>query len=328
MRLLKGVVTALTPFALFAPFYANADAAADSYPNKTVRIVVPFAAGGSTDIVARLLAEKLGQEFKQQFIVENRGGAGGNLGAAAVAKSPADGYTLLMGTTGVLAVNNAIYKDAGFDAVKDFDPVSYTSLITNILVTASSNPFKTVSDLVSQAKKKPGELTFASSGSGSSTHLSGELFKALGQVNIEHVPYKGSSQALSDVLAGRVTILFDNAPSSLPFVNNGRLRAIAVTSSKRLPNLPDVPTIQEAGLQGYESLSWSGIVAPAGTPKPVIAKLSAAIDRILKTEEVKQKLAALGTETVGGSPEVFAKHIRGEREKWSRLVKDANITVN
>jgi tripartite-type tricarboxylate transporter receptor subunit TctC len=324
----NGFTAALVPLALILPITAAAQPTADDYPNKTVRIVVPFSAGGSTDIVARLLAEKLGNELKQQFIVENRGGAGGNLGAAAVARSPADGYTLLMGTTGVLAVNNAIYKDAGFDAAKDFDPVSYTSLITNVLVTAPSNPFKTTADLVNHAKQKPGELTFASSGFGSSTHLSGELFKSLGQVNLSHVPYKGSSQALSDVLAGRVTVIFDNAPSSLPFINNGRLRPLAVTGSRRLPNLPDVPTVQEAGLQGYESLSWSGIVAPAGTPKPIVAKLNSAIDRILKSEEVKQKLAALGTETVGGLPEVFARHIRGEREKWSKLVKEANITVN
>jgi tripartite-type tricarboxylate transporter receptor subunit TctC len=328
MRLWNGFTAALVPLALIIPITAAAQPTADDYPNKTVRIVVPFSAGGSTDIVARLLAEKLGNELKQQFIVENRGGAGGNLGAAAVARSPADGYTLLMGTTGVLAVNNAIYKDAGFDAAKDFDPVSYTSLITNVLVTAPSNPFKTTADLVNHAKQKPGELTFASSGFGSSTHLSGELFKSLGQVNLSHVPYKGSSQALSDVLAGRVTVIFDNAPSSLPFINSGRLRPLAVTGSRRLPNLPDVPTVQEAGLQGYESLSWSGIVAPAGTPKPIVAKLNSAIDRILKSEDVKQKLAGLGTETVGGPPEVFARHIRGEREKWSKLVKEANITVN
>lgn len=300
----------------------------DGYPNKPVRIVVPFAAGGSTDVVARLLADKLSVEFKQPFLIDNRAGASGNIGAQVVAKAPADGYTLLMGTTGVLAINGHLYKNMNYDVVKDFAPVSYTSLITNILVVPVDLPVRNVAELVALAKSKPGGLSFASSGSGSSTHLSGELFKAMAGVYILHIPYRGSPQALNDVVAGQVNMLFDNAPSSMGFIQQGKLRALAVTSSKRLPNLPDVPTLDEAGVKGYESLSWSGIVAPAATPKPVIAKLNEAIDRILKSDDIKRRLAGLGVEVVGGSPEVFARQIRTESDKWGKLIKSANITAN
>jgi tripartite-type tricarboxylate transporter receptor subunit TctC len=300
----------------------------DGYPNKPVRLIVPFAAGGSTDVVARILADKLAQEFKQPFVVENRAGAGGNIGADAVAKAPADGYTLLMGTTGVLAINNYLYKNMSYDAAKDLTPVSYTSLITNILVVPTDVPARSVAELVALAKAKPGALSFASSGAGSSTHLSGELFKAMAGIDILHIPYRGSAQALTDVVAGQVTMLFDNAPSSIGFVQQGKLRALAVTSSKRMPGLPDVPTVDEAGVKGYESLSWSGIVAPAATPRAVITKLNRSIDRILKTDEVKQKLAGLGVDPVGGPPEAFARHIRTESDKWGKLIKSANITVN
>ena len=323
-RAIPKAVLALAALALAMP----APAADDDYPAKTVKIVVPFAPGGSTDVVARILADKLGAEMKQTFIVDNRAGASGNIGADAVAKAPADGYTLLMGTTGVLAINGHLFKNLAFDPDKDFVPVSYTSLITNVLVVNPEVSARTVAELVRLAKAKPGALTFASSGSGSSTHLSGELFKALAGVDILHVPYKGSSQALIDVLSGQVTMLFDNAPSSLPFIEQGKLRALAVTSRKRLPNLPDIPTLEEAGIAGYESLSWSGIVAPTGTPRTVIARLNASIERILATDEVRRKLAALGVEPVGGPPEAFAAHIRAESDKWGKLVKSAGITVN
>ena len=302
--------------------------AQDDYPNRTVRIIVPFAPGGSTDVVARILADKLGADLKQSFVVENRAGAGGNIGADAVAKASPDGYTLLMGTTGVLAINKYLYKEMSFDPERDLVPVSYTSLITNILVVNPQVPAKTVSELVALARAKPGSLTFASSGAGSSTHLSAELFKSMAGVDILHVPYKGSSQAITDLMGGQVTMLFDNAPSSIPFVEQGKLRALAVTSTKRLPNLPDVPTLDEAGVKGYESLSWSGIMAPAGTPKRVIDKLNAAIEKILRDPDVKQRFASLGVEPVGGPPEAFSRHIRAESEKWARVVKTANITLH
>jgi len=314
--------------ALFTLAFCALAQAQDDYPNRPVRIIVPFAPGGSTDVVARVLADKLGNELKQNFVVENRAGAGGNIGADAVAKSSPDGYTLLMGTTGVLAINRYLYKDMSFDPERDLTPVSYTSLITNILVVNPQVPVKTVSELLQLARAKPGSLTFASSGAGSSTHLSAELFKSMAGVDILHVPYKGSSQALIDVMAGQVTMLFDNAPSSIPFIEQGKLRAIAVTSTKRLPNLPDIPTIDEAGVKGYESLSWSGIMAPAGTPRRVIDRLNTAIDKILRDPEVRTRFVGLGVEPVGGPPEAFARHIRAESEKWSRVVKTANITLN
>jgi tripartite-type tricarboxylate transporter receptor subunit TctC len=303
-------------------------AADDEYPNHSVKIIVPFAPGGSTDVVARILADKLGAELKQTFIVDNRTGASGNIGADVVAKSPPDGYTLLMGTTGVLAINGFLFKDLAFDPGRDFAPVSYTSLITNILVVNPDVPARTVAELIRLAKAKPGALTFASSGPGSSTHLSGELFKSLAGVDILHVPYRGSSQALIDLIAGQVTMLFDNAPSSLPFVQQGKLRALAVTSTKRLPNLPEIPTLAESGVAGYESLSWSGILAPAGTPRAVIARLNGAIERILKMEDVRKRFADLGVEPVGGTPEAFAAHIRAESDKWGKLIKTASITIN
>jgi len=315
----------LTSLALAIAPLAHAQ---DDYPNRTVRIIVPFAPGGSTDVVARILADKLGTEMKQGFIVENKPGAGGNIGADAVAKATPDGYTLLMGTTGVLAINKYLYKEMSFDPERDLAPVSYTSLITNILVVNPQVPVKSVAELVALARAKPGALTFASSGAGSSTHLSAELFKSMAGVDILHVPYKGSSQALTDVMGGQVTMLFDNAPSSIPFIEQGKLRAVAVTSTKRLPNLPDVPTLDESGVKGYESLSWSGIMAPAGTPRRVIDKLNAAIEKILRDPDVKQRFASLGVEAVGGPPEAFSRHIRAESEKWARVVKTANITLN
>lgn len=308
-------------------FGASAHAQATDYPQRAVRIVVPFAAGGSTDVVARVLAAKLAQELKQPFVVDNRAGAGGNIGADLVAKSAADGYTLLMATTGILSINEYLYKTMGYSPERDLAPVSYTSLISNILVVSPSVPASDVAELIALAKSKPGTLSFASSGAGSSTHLSGELFKVMTGTNIFHVPYRGSSQAITDVVAGQVTMLFDNAPSSMPFVQSGKLKALAVTGKKRLPNLPDVPTLDEAGVPGYESLSWSGIVAPAGTPDAVVRKLNQAIDRILKMEDVRQRFAALGVTPVGGPPEAFAHQIKTETEKWGKLIKSAHIVI-
>jgi tripartite-type tricarboxylate transporter receptor subunit TctC len=306
---------------------ALAHAQPADYPQRPVRIVVPFAAGGSTDVVARVLADKLAQELKQPFVVDNRAGAGGNIGADAVAKSAPDGYTLLMATTGILSINQFIYKSMSYDAARDLVPVSYTSLISNILVVAPSVPAGSVAELTALAKSKPGTLSFASSGAGSSTHLSGELFKAMTGAQIFHVPYRGSAQALTDVASGQVTMLFDNAPSSMAFVQTGKLKALAVTSKKRLPGLPDVPTLDEAGVTGYESLSWSGIVAPTGTPEAVVRKLNQAIDRILKMEDVRQRFAALGVEPVGGPPEAFTRQIKTETDKWGKLIKSAGIVV-
>lgn len=324
MKMLTGVaavlLTTLPMAALAGP--------EDTYPDKAVRIVVPFAAGGSTDVVARILAEKLQAQFKQPFVVDNRAGASGNIGAELVAKAPADGYTLLMGATGILSINDHLYGKLNYNAQKDFVPVAYATENANILVVSPSLPVKDVSSLVSLAKSKPGTLSFASSGPGSSTHLSGELFKSMAGLNLLHVPYKGSSAALTDLLGGNVSMLFDNAPSSIGFVQQGKLRALAVTSRQRIPGLPNVPTLDEAGIKGYESLSWSGVVAPAGTPRPIVMKLNRAIDQILKSDDVRNKLVQLGVEPVGGTPEDFARLIQAEHTKWGTVIKTADIKLN
>ena len=305
---------------------------AQGYPSKPLRIVVPFAPGGSTDIVARILAEKLAAPLGQSVVVDNRAGAAGNIGAEAVAKAAPDGYTLLMATTGVMAINNALYKNMTYDAAKDLEPVSYTTSITNVLTVPLEIPAKNVAELVALAKAQPGKLSFASSGAGSSTHLSGELFKSMAGIDVLHIPYKGSGQALIDLMAGRVSMIFDNMPSVLPYIRGGKLRGLGVTGAKRSAAMPELPTIAEAGgsinLAGYESLSWSGIAVPAGTPKDIVLRLNRDIGTVLSMSEVRQKLTELGADPVGGPPDAFAAHVRTEREKWGRLIRERNIVVN
>jgi tripartite-type tricarboxylate transporter receptor subunit TctC len=299
------------------------------YPNKPLRLVVPFAPGGSTDIFARLLAERAQGPLGQPVVVENRSGAAGNLGANEVAKgAPADGYTLLMATTGVMAINNALYKNMTYDAAKDLEPVLFVASITNVLIVPPDLPAKNVRDLVAMAKKEPGKLSFASSGAGSSTHMSAELFKAMSGTDILHVPYKGSGQAMPDLMSGRVQLMFENAPGAVSHIKAGKLRALAQTGMKRSPALPDVPTVDEAGVKGYESLSWSGIAVAAGTPKAVIDRLNKDLNAVLAQPEMRQKIEEQGAEVVGGSPEAFRKHVEAERAKWSRLIQTNNIVVN
>ncbi len=302
--------------------------AQDRYPQKTIRIVVPFAPGGSTDIFARLVGERLSQSLGQPVIIENRAGASGNIGAEAVAKSAPDGHTLLMATTGVMAINNSLFKGMTYDAAKDFEPVVFIASITNVLAVPNDLPAKSVAELVALAKKEPGKLSFASSGAGSSTHLSAELFKSMAGVDVVHIPFKGSGQALIDVVAGRVSMIFDNMPSALPHIKGGKLRALGVTGSRRSGELPEVPTIAEAGVPGYESLSWSGFAVPAGTPREIVQRLNRESGAILATPEMKQKLVEQGADAIGGPPEAFATHIRAEREKRGRLVRERGIVVN
>jgi len=296
-------------------------AAFAQYPNKPIKIVVPFLAGGTTDIMARAVAADLQKAFGQAVVVENRAGAGGNIGADAVAKSAPDGYTFLMGTVGTHAINMALYTKMPYDAVKDFAPVSLVAAVPNILVATPSFPVNSVKELIDLVKKEDGKLTFASSGSGTSIHLSGELFKQLAGVQMTHVPYKGSSAALPDVMSGQVNVMFDNAPSVMPHIKGGKLKAIAVTSSKRAPALPNVPTIAESGLPGFEASSWFGLLAPAGTPKEIVDKVSAQIQKMLQTPEMKERLASQGADGVGNTPEQFAAHIKTEIDKWAKVVK-------
>ena len=296
-------------------------AAFAQYPNKPIKIIVPFLAGGTTDIMARAVAADLQKAFGQAVVVENRAGAGGNIGADAVAKSAPDGYTFLMGTVGTHAINMVLYTKMPYDAVKDFAPVSLVAAVPNILVATPSFPVNSVKELIDLAKKEDGKLTFASSGSGTSIHLSGELFKQLAGVQMTHVPYKGSSAALPDVMSGQVNVMFDNAPSVMPHIKGGKLKAIAVTSSKRAPALPNVPTIAESGLPGFEASSWFGLLAPAGTPKEIVDKVSAQIQKMLQIPEMKERLASQGADGVGNTPEQFAAHIKTEIDKWAKVVK-------
>lgn len=301
---------------------------AQSWPAKSVRIVVPFAPGGSTDIFARLLGERLSSTLGQPVVIDNRAGAAGNIGADAVARAAPDGYTLLMATTGVMAINQALYKNLTYDAARDLEPVAFVASITNVLIVAAESPLKSVADVLSTARQSPDNLSFASSGAGSSTHMSAELFKSMAGVKLLHVPYKGSGPALLDLIAGRVSLMFENMPGAVPHIKAGKVRALAQTGLKRTPALPEVPTVAEAGVTGYESLSWSGIALPAGSPRDVLARLNRDINSILAQPEMRQKLAEQGAEAVGGTPDAFAQHVRRERDKWGAVVRDAGIVAN
>ena len=315
---------ALACIAVFLPITASAQA----YPNKPVRLVVPFPAGGTTDILARAMAQKLSDALGQQFVVDNRPGAGGNIGADLVAKSPPDGYTLLMGTVGTQAINTSLYAKMPYDAAKDFAPVVLVAGVPNVLVAHPSVTAKTVPELVALAKAKPGSINFASSGNGTSIHLSGELFKVMTGVQMSHVPYKGSAPAITDLLGGQVQIMFDNLPSALPHIKAGKLRALAVTSSKRAPALPDLPTIAEAGVPGFEATSWFGILAPAGTPRDIVMKVNAESNKALQAADMKEKLLAQGAEAVGNTPEFFGDYIKAETTKWAKVVKESGAKVD
>jgi tripartite-type tricarboxylate transporter receptor subunit TctC len=322
MRSIRGILS----ISLF--FFACQGMAQERYPARAIRIVVPFAPGGSTDIFARLVGDRLSTALGQPVVIENRAGASGNIGAEAVARSAPDGYTLLMATTGVMAINNALFKSMTFDAAKDFEPVVYIASISNVVIVPVDLPAKTLAELIAAAKREPGKLSFASSGAGSSTHMSAELFKSMTGTDILHGPYKGSGQALPDLISGRVSMMFENAPGAVSYIKGGKVRALAVTGLKRAAALPDLPTVAEAGVPGYESLSWSGLAAPAGTSKEIVQRVNKETAEILAAAEMRSKLAEQGAEAVGGSPGQFAAHIRAEREKWSRLIRERNIVVN
>jgi len=319
------LATAAAAALSLAPLAAQAQAA---FPAKPITIIVPFSAGGTTDILARVVGQYMARDLGQTVVVDNRAGAGGNIGGQAAARAPADGYTLFIGTVGTHAINQSLYKKMPFDPIKDFAPLSRVAMVPNLLVANPSQPFKSVKEMIAYAKANPGKVNFGSAGNGSSIHLSGELFKQMTGVDMQHVPYKGSAPAVSDLIGGQISVMFDNMPSAIPHVKAGKLRALAVTTAKRSPALPDVPTIAEAGVPGYEATSWFGLLAPAGTPAPVVAKLNASILKALADPEVKKKLAEQGAEPHGEKPEQFAAFIESETLKWGKVVKESGASLD
>jgi tripartite-type tricarboxylate transporter receptor subunit TctC len=306
---------------------ANQAACAQAWPTRPVRLIVPFPAGGAADMMARGMAQRLAEELKQQIVVDNRGGAGGTSAAEAAAKSAADGYTLFFGTMGTQAINPALYPKLRYDPQKDFAPISITHITPRVLVVGPSVAAKSIAELIALAKSHPGQLTYGSAGNGSSSHLSGALFEALAGVSLVHVPYKGSSPLLMDVLAGRVDMTFDSYTVYEEHIKSGKVRALGVTSKVRMGALPSVPTIAEAGLKGYDVSNWLGLLAPAGTPRDVIATLHAALGRAMATPALRAQLTALGIEPAFGTPEEFAALVRAELPKWADIVKRSGATV-
>ena len=303
-------------------------AAQDAFPTRPVSLVIPFPAGGSTDLVGRIVAEKMSSLLGQQIVVDNRGGAGGNVGSAVVAKAEPDGYTILMGTVATHAINPALYKKMPYDPVADFAPISLLVVVPNVLVVNPDFPAQNVQELIALAKEKPGELSYASSGNGTPLHLSGELFKSMAGVDIVHVPYKGAGPALIDVMGGHVPIMFDNLPSSTEHIKAGKLRGLAVTTAERAPSMPDLPTIAESGLPGYETYTWNALFAPAGTPPEVIAKLNEAAVAAVKDPAVQAKLADVGASVVGSTPEELGEHVKAEMAKWAPVVKASGAQID
>ncbi len=300
---------------------------AQGYPAKPIKVVVPYAPGGNMEHW-RATLEKVSQLVGQPLLMENRPGAGGNIGSDYVAKSPADGYTLLIGTIGTHAINASVYAKMPYDVIKDFTPVVLLATMTNVAVVNPATPVKSIQEFIDYAKARAGKLNFGSPGNGSSAHLTGELFKQVTGISMQHVPYKGSAPALMDLIAGRIDIMFDNIPLPLPHIKAGKLRALAVTAAQRSPSLPDVPTLAEAGVPGFDVSSWYGIYAPAGLPQDMLAKLNAAFNEALRTPEIRERLASQGWTVVGGTPEQFSAHTQAELERWARVVKSANVRID
>ena len=300
---------------------AGAAYAQPAYPNKPIRLVVPFSAGGPTDVLARAIGQKLNDSLGQPVIVENRPGAGGNIASDFVAKAPPDGYTLILGTVGTHAINASLYSKLPFDTVRDFTPVALVASATIVMVVHPSVPAKTVKELLALAKSKPHQLNFASPGSGTPQHLAGELFKTVAGVEIVHVPYKGAAPALTDLLGGQVSLGFVSLPAALPYVKAEKLMALGVTASKRSAVAPEVPTIAESGLPGYEVENWYGVLAPPGTPKEIVYKLNTEIMKLLQTQDIKERLNNQGFEILQSTPEQFVAFIKLELVKWAKVVK-------
>jgi tripartite-type tricarboxylate transporter receptor subunit TctC len=302
-------------------------APAQDYPNQTVKIVVPFVAGGGVDVVARIVAPRLGEELGQSVIIENRGGAGGALGAAAVAQAPADGYTLLIGTGSTHGTNSNVYARLSYDPVRDFVPVVLLTSSPLLLIVPQASPAKSVGDLIALGRGRPGGLSFASYGTGSINHLGAELFNSMAKIEANHVPYRGSAPAMTDLIAGRIDYMFDGVSTSLGYLQSGTIRVLGVAGLNRSPVLPDLPTISEAGLPGYDTMVWFGLFAPAGTPKPIVETVNRKTNAVLASPRVKEGLEKLGIEPVGGGADVLAGKVQSELSKWATIVREKNIRL-
>jgi tripartite-type tricarboxylate transporter receptor subunit TctC len=301
---------------------------AHAYPDRPVRWVVPFAPSGPTDLMSRALAEKLSQRLGQQFVVDNRPGAGGNIGAEVVAKSAPDGYTLVIGHVGTHAINVTLYPRIGFDPVRDFTPITLIATLPLALLIHPSIPAKDVKELIAYAKARPGQLNFASAGNGGPTHLTGELLRSSALIDIVHVPYNGNAAALLDLVAGRVQIMFSNMLTSMPHVRAGKLRAIGISSATRSPQTPDLPTIAESGLPGFSAMPWYGVLGPAGLPRPIVNKVNSEITRALAQADMQERFVAQGIDLQSSTPEQFSALIKSEVVKWRKVVRDAGATVD
>jgi tripartite-type tricarboxylate transporter receptor subunit TctC len=300
---------------------------AQSYPSKPVRLVAPFPPGGATDVLARLVAQKLSAAFNQSFIVDNRPGAGGNIGAEIVAKAPADGYTLLMGST-ALAINVSLYKNLTYSFIRDLAPIAQVATVPNVLVVNTSIPAHSMEELISVARAKPGKLNLASSGNGSVGHLSGEMLKLIANINVSHVPYKGSSAVINDLIGGQVDLTIESVVATLPHIQTGKLRALGVTSENRSALLPQVPTMEEQGLKAFLSSGWSGVLAPAGTPTDIIVRLNAEIAKALQGTDMKELLLSLGAEPASGTPAEFASFLKADVDRWAKFVRASGASID
>ena len=314
--------------AMSAAVIASAGVYAQAYPEKSVRVIVPFAPGGSTDIVARIMSQKLTERLKQSVVIDNRGGGGGNIGSDLVAKAPPDGHTLLIGTVGSLTINPSLYKKMPYNPLRDLTPIAYFGSTPNVLVVHTSLPVKSVKELIALARSKPGQLNYAAAGTGGSVHLAGELFKSLAKVDMVHVPYKGSGPALIDLLGGQTQLMFSTMPPALPHVKSGRLRALGMTGAKRSPLVPDLPTIAESGLPGYEITQWWGLLGPAAMPAAIVTRLNSETNAILQQPDVKERFSNEGADTAPNTPVWFASYMKSEVAKWAKVVKASGATAD
>jgi tripartite-type tricarboxylate transporter receptor subunit TctC len=319
---LHGVTLAAVFAVLATPLHAQ------SYPSKPVRIIVPFAAGGGTDVVARAIGVKLGEALGQPFVVDNRAGAAGAIGAELAAKSAFDGYTLLMGSSGPIVLNPSLQPKLPYDPARDFVPVSLITIMPFLMVVHPSLPARTVKELIALARSRPGQLNYASPGSGSSTHLAMELFKAMARVEIVHVPYKGVAPASTDLISGQVQLLAGDLSTLMPHVASGRMRALAVTGAARSPLVPGVPTLAETGVAGYEASGWFGMLAPAGISQDIVRRLNAEIVKAMQSDDLRKRLSTLGGELAGGTPEQFGEHLRREWSKWGKLIRTLGLKAD